>query len=37
MLEDDSEVVNLEEALDIALVIPFSPITMQCKRRIIPY
>lgn len=30
-------VVNLEEALDLALLIPYSPISKTCKRRLIPY
>jgi len=36
-LEGDQVIVNLEEALDLALVIPYSPFSSSYLKRIIPY
>ena len=37
MLEEHSKLVNIEEALDLAMLMPFSPISSGYRRRIIPY
>jgi hypothetical protein len=37
MLEEHSKLVNIEEALDLAILIPYSPISALYRRRIIPY
>jgi len=34
MLEEHTKLVNIEEALDLALLMPFSPITGTYRRRI---
>jgi hypothetical protein len=35
--EGEDSASNLEEALDLALLIPFSPISGKNKRRLLPY
>jgi hypothetical protein len=37
MLEESDFAVNLDEALDLASLMPFSPITRKYKRRLLPY